>query len=345
MVLDGALADAQIRRDVLARMSGQHALHHLALAQSQPGQIPRGVRPPRRGLFAAAREIERVIDAGEQFVGAHRLFDEIRRAGLHRLDRDRHVADARDHDRRQSMPALAQMPQQVQSAHARQIGVQQEAIARRGLKGSQERLAAVEGFDAMSRVLEHGAKGAAHQGVVIDDIDRPRRVAWGSLAKPGVDRRRGGGSSRQQLVQRLRQLVQLHRFAEVDASVQRDVPRGLARDVARQDDRGELAVQPRPESRGKRHAVHAVGQVVVRENEGGPIVSRIDQPKRRAAVDGGGHVIAFVAQEKPEQVAHFGVILDDEHGPPRGRGGIGRRWTQRGFGGRGGGVTRQFDVD
>ena len=49
---------------------------------------------------------QRALDAGEQFLAADRLLDEIRGARLHRLDRHRHVALAGDHDRRQPVPSL-----------------------------------------------------------------------------------------------------------------------------------------------------------------------------------------------------------------------------------------------
>jgi hypothetical protein len=42
-----------------------------------------------------------MLDAGEQFVAADRLFDEIRSPGLHGSDCHRHVALTGDHDGRQ----------------------------------------------------------------------------------------------------------------------------------------------------------------------------------------------------------------------------------------------------
>ena len=73
----------------------------------------RAVRPARR-VAAASRRADNLaesrvlfqgaLDAGEQFVAADRLLDEIRSPGLHGLDCHRHVALAGDHDSRQPSP-------------------------------------------------------------------------------------------------------------------------------------------------------------------------------------------------------------------------------------------------
>ena len=41
MVLDGALADAEIRRDVLAGVAGEHHLHHLDLTRRETLEMGR----------------------------------------------------------------------------------------------------------------------------------------------------------------------------------------------------------------------------------------------------------------------------------------------------------------
>ena len=96
----------------------------------------RGVRPARWvaadsrhscNLLEFLRQFERPLDAGDQFLAADRLFDEIQRARLHRFDRHRHVAVAGDHDRGQAMAVVMELAQQFEPAHSRQIGVDQQA--------------------------------------------------------------------------------------------------------------------------------------------------------------------------------------------------------------------------
>ena len=91
----------------------------------------RAVRPARR-VAAASRRADNLaespvlfqgaLDAGEQFVAADRLFDEIRSPGLHGLDRHRHVALAGDHDGRQPSSLALEPLQQLRARPCRASG-------------------------------------------------------------------------------------------------------------------------------------------------------------------------------------------------------------------------------
>jgi len=69
---------------------------------------------PLQEFAGVPRELQRPVEAGDQFLTTDRLLDEIDRARLHRLHRDGHVAVAGDHDRRQMTPFGAQLAQQLQ---------------------------------------------------------------------------------------------------------------------------------------------------------------------------------------------------------------------------------------
>ena len=85
MVLDGALADAEVGGDVLARLAGEHPIHHLALSRRQTREVSRRRFSPFLQLARVSRQFESPLDAGDEFLAADRLFDEIQCARLHRF--------------------------------------------------------------------------------------------------------------------------------------------------------------------------------------------------------------------------------------------------------------------
>jgi hypothetical protein len=207
VVLDRALADAEVGGNVLAGLAGEHPVHHLALSRRQTREVGRRRLPPFLQLVRVLRQFERPLDAGDQFVAADRLLDEIQRARLHRLDRHRHVAVAGDHDRGQVMAVVVEFLQQLEPAHSRQIGVDQQAGGMAGTKGFEKRLAARIGFDDAAVVFQHRADRLANVIVVVDDEDlgavgsdrsfnRVNRVRRGrQAASPGVSRSRASALS------------------------------------------------------------------------------------------------------------------------------------------------------
>ena len=107
----------------------------------RPATCVRRSLPPSRQLARIPRLFQSAIDAGEQFVAADRLLDEVRSARLHGLDRHRHVAVAGDHDGRQPMARIAEPLQQFEPAHSGQIGIDHQACFAAGTIGFEERLA------------------------------------------------------------------------------------------------------------------------------------------------------------------------------------------------------------
>jgi hypothetical protein len=73
MVLDGALADAQVVSDDLVRTSSNHEVHDVAFARRQAGE-PLGCRlAPLEKLSRIPDALERASDARQKLVGANGL--------------------------------------------------------------------------------------------------------------------------------------------------------------------------------------------------------------------------------------------------------------------------------
>jgi hypothetical protein len=98
VVLHGALADAEIGRNVLAGLAGEHPFHHVALPRRQTREVTRCCRSPFHQLVGVMRQFESALDTCEEFLAADRLFDEIQRTRFHGFDSHRHIGVAGDHD-------------------------------------------------------------------------------------------------------------------------------------------------------------------------------------------------------------------------------------------------------
>ena len=86
VVLHGALADAEIGRNVLAGLAGEHPFHHVALALRKTREVTRCCRSPFQQLVRVTRQFESALDTREEFLTSDRLFDEIQCAGFHGLN-------------------------------------------------------------------------------------------------------------------------------------------------------------------------------------------------------------------------------------------------------------------
>ena len=196
----------------------------------------RGVRPATwfaassrqaDSLLEIPRLFQSALDAGKQFVAADRLLDEVRSARLHRLNRHRHVAVAGDHDGRQTdgppRGAAAAIPaRSFRAGRHRSPGM---------LRGQGDRLeeclASGIILDQSAIVLQHAADRLAYlarrhrrrRSPPARDCRQPRQ-GWSDGAV------RGGVRCRQQALDGLRQLLQLHRLVELHAVLQRDIAPG-----------------------------------------------------------------------------------------------------------------------
>ena len=171
VVVDGALADAEVGGDVLAWMSGQDEIEDLALPSRQAGNARRGCILCGGPLPGVLMLIESAIDTREQFFAANRLLNEIDRPGLHRLDRHPDISVAGDHDRGEVVPNRLETLDDFDAAHSRHQRIDKQASLASGLVGIEEGLAVGEYLDGKSIVLEQVEHHGADTAVVIDDKD------------------------------------------------------------------------------------------------------------------------------------------------------------------------------
>src|SRR6185437_10123382 len=99
---------------------------------------------------------------------------------------------------------------------------------------------------------------------------------------------------------------------ELNAILTGDAAQGNRRNVAREDDDGNPAMERFPYLRGDEKAVHAIRQIVVCENEVGLETAMSEQFKRCGAVGCRGRAMALVREDHLEQFTDFSVVLDDQ---------------------------------
>ena len=216
MVFDRALADAEVGGDVFAGLAGEHQLHDLALARGQASKVRCCRLPPNRQLGRISNLLQGMLDAGEEFVAADRLLDEIRSPGSHGLDRRRHIALAGDHDGRKPHPFALKPLQQREPAHTRHPGVDQQALVAAGTISIEEGLGAVVDLDRPAISPEQITQRLAQRAVIIDHEDGRRlRTVFGNFRRlPDACWRRRARFSEAAPDQNC-QIPPLHRFIEV----------------------------------------------------------------------------------------------------------------------------------
>ena len=269
--------------------------------------------PPGGQLARIPRLFERALDAGEQFVAADRLFDEVRSAGLHGLNRHRHVAVAGDHDGRQPMARIVEPLQQFEPVHSGQVGIDQQACFAARTIGFEECLAGRDNPRRSGHLPRARARIASRTWL----SSSTTKMTGGPelpAASAGCGARGCVAALRrwQETLDDLRQLLQLHRLVELHTVLQRDIAQGAGRDVTGQNDDRDLAMKLLPQLRGDLQPVHAVRQIVVRKDEVRPDRPSRHQFQRRDAVRRRCRAMAFVLEDQLEEFAHFGIVLDDQ---------------------------------
>ena len=216
----------------------------------------RGVRPATwcaalsrqaDSLLAIPRLFERALDAGEQFVAADRLLDEVRSAGLHRLHRHRHVAVAGDHDGRQPMARIVQPLQQFEPVHSRADRRRSGGI----LRGPDDRLRGMPRRSHKSSTIRPSSSSTlriASRTWLSSSTTKTdgRRRTRSAVAGARSARLQPGARGREQTLDDLRQLLQLHRLVELDAVLKRDIAQDVGRDIAGQNDDRDLRDEASP---------------------------------------------------------------------------------------------------
>ena len=117
---------------------------------------------------------------------------------------------------------------------------------------------------------------------------------------------------REETLDDLRQLLQLHRLVELHTVLERDIAQGAGRYITGQNDDRDLTMKLLPQLRGDLKPVHAIRQIVVCKDEVRPDRPSRHQFQRRDAVRRRCRAMALVLEEELEELAHVGIVLDDQ---------------------------------
>src|SRR5712671_3644564 len=242
MVLDRALADAEVVGDYLIRTSFNDEVQDVAFARRQAGETCGRRLVPSGELCRIPDAVEGAFDACQQFVRANGFLQEVDGAGLHRFHRHRYVAMAGHHDRRQAVDPGLEPFEERDSAYARHQGIDHEAPLTIPPVGREERLAAGIDLGRMPVFLKQFLQSVADGAVVVDHENRgPRAVSrYGRMPHVLALRLWLRGKEGDDL---LRQRFRLRRLAEMDAAGIGDLAQGVARYVTGEDDGRYFAAQ------------------------------------------------------------------------------------------------------
>ena len=252
--------------------------------------------------------LHRRDDGAVQEAGGERgLDDVVLRAPLHRLDRNRLVAEAGEHDHRQKGVDRMNAPQHLQPVQRGERIVEQHAVGALLLDhGDAGRpLARLHALPALVHLLQRADEGLAVVGIVVDDQHRIGRLPVAFQARHlGQDRALDG------LVERLRRgggFAQI--FLPFGAHDSQRLEIGV---VPRQHHHGHGGVaRPDPVPGGRAALAgkavveeHAVGADIL--DRGEPLVGRGDAGRLIAGGGAGQHALIELALGR--------ILLDDQDG-------------------------------
>ena len=170
MIFDGALGDAEMSGDVLARVALKNELEDLMLSRRQISNPINGLFPESGEAVRVTRLVERLVYAAEKLFGADRLFDVVDGPGLHRVHNHRRRGVGRHHYGWKLVTLVSQMLDDIDAADAQHESVDEKATSRVGAKGGQKGRTISECLDGITAVLEHAADRVSIALVVFDYI-------------------------------------------------------------------------------------------------------------------------------------------------------------------------------
>ena len=224
---------------------------------------------------------------------------------------------AGDHDTRQRIAGILQALQNIQTAHSRKIGVDQQAFISSGAVGIDKRFAILIVLHDTAVVLQHAANGVAYVGVVIDDIHdgRPRC----SRFNRSRDFYFGECRLRSKALDRREQLPQTGRLVEVLTILRGDITQRLCRDITSQNDHRHGSTKSRAKLRCYAEPIHAIRQIEVGNDQSWHKSVSLDQIQGLNPVIGRNNLMTFPADTDLEEIAYFRVILNNQNSPGRPR--------------------------
>ena len=231
MILHGALAYAEVRRNILAGMPSQNQIENLPLAHRQILQMSGCSRAPILRSCGFGSLFKRILDAGDKLFMAERLLDKIGGSGLHGFHGRGHVPVSGDHNRRQHHFIRSESRQQRETIHSRQHRIDHQASFAPGARRGKEVLTTREGFYEPTMSFEKLSNCFPYAGVVVDhEYGRARlpirRLHHIAVACDGL----WPSEETRDFAQEFRRL---YRLVEMRAAAHCDGAQGLRRNVAR----------------------------------------------------------------------------------------------------------------
>lgn len=174
-------AEAEVGGDDLARLAGDQAVEHGALAGGQAIVA----RPDAAALVAGARRRHAALDQVEQAPRLEGLLEKIDGARAHRLYRGAHLALGRHHDQRQVVAARRQLRLQVEAAEAGHAQVGEQTGRSFVAVGVEEGAGILVHLRPPSRPFEQKAHVLAQLAIVVDDVHDPLAIGGGEPVHGG----------------------------------------------------------------------------------------------------------------------------------------------------------------
>ena len=111
----------------------------------------------------------------------------------------------------------------------------------------------------------------------------------------------------------------LDELVELNAVVHGDVAQRLGRNIAGQNDAGNLSIEELAQAPRNLDPRHTIRQIVIGKDDVRRGRPARDPAQRARPVDRGRDAVAFVAHDRRQMAADFGIVLDHENMAPGSR--------------------------
>ena len=178
----------------------------------------------------------------------------------------------------------------------------------------EEGLACRKILDGASVCLERLAESVAYMTVVVDNKDDLPEIVGRFSVETDWPEMSCGSRRREEALDGLCQLLQPHRLVELDAVMTRNIAQRACRYVTGQDDDRDPTMKLRTQLLDNLEPIQSLRQIEVRKDEIRPDLASRDQIECGDPVWCRSGEAALVLEQEIEELAHLGVILDDQNG-------------------------------
>jgi hypothetical protein len=204
------------------------------------------------------------------------------------------------------------MLQQFEAAHSGQVRIDQQTGHAARMISFEEGFARRKILDNASICLKQLAESVSYVAIVVDNKDDLPNILGRFSWEPDWRQMPCGSRRRQKALDGLCQLLQPHRFVELDAVMTGNIAQRACRYVAGQDDHWDLTMKLGPQLLGNLKPIQPLWQIVIRKDEIRPDLASRDEIKRGDPVWRCSGVAALVLEQQIEETAHLGIIFDDQ---------------------------------